>query len=287
MSVHARTPARSSSRRRAAAVTVSVLAAAALGSTYAAAQAQAAPATAGTGALRTVQVYDYAKQQTAEHVTIAPDGTRYVSLGFGGQLEVEHPGGPSRILTFPGAGAGTFIGAAVVAPDGAVYVSVGSADPAVTGVWTVAPDGALARYAALPSQGSELNGMAMDSQGNLYVADSNLGRIYRVPTRGPAAGTGQTWVQSQLLDPVPGQILDGIAFPGANGVAVFRGSLYVSNSAQENILTSRSPATAARGRSASPTRGSSQTTSRSTSRATSTPPPTRSRQSTASRPTAR
>jgi sugar lactone lactonase YvrE len=239
MSVHARTLAGSSHRRRAAAVTVSVLAAA-LGGTYAAAQAQAAPttaATAGTGTLRTVQVYDYAKQQTAEHVTIAPDGTRYVSLGFGGQLEVEHPGGPSRILTFPGAGAGTFIGAAVVAPDGAVYVSVGSADPAVPGVWTVAPDGTLARYAALPSQGSELNGMAMDSQGNLYVADSNLGRIYRVPTRGPAAGTGQTWVQSQLLDPVAGQILDGIAFPGANGVAVFRGSLYVSNSAQENILS--------------------------------------------------
>ena len=44
-------------------------------------------------------------------------------------------------------------------------------------------------------------------------------------------------MQSQLLDPVPGQILDGIAFPGANGVAVFRGSLYVSNSAQENILS--------------------------------------------------
>src|SRR6202035_3228344 len=102
MSVHARTLAGSSRRRRAAAVTVSVLAAA-LGGTYAAAQAQAAPtsaATAGTGTLRTVQVYDYAKQQTAEHVTIAPDGTRYVSLGFGGQLEVEHPGGPSRILTF-------------------------------------------------------------------------------------------------------------------------------------------------------------------------------------------
>lgn len=251
MSVPARSPIRSSSRRRKAAVTVSVLAAAAWGSMYAVSQAEAAPASAttaaasrtladrpvGVGTLRTVQVYDYAQQQTAEHVAFGPDGTRYVALGFGGQLEITPPGGPSRILRFPGAGAGTFIGATVIDRAGTVYLSVGSADPAVTGVWTLGADDTLTRYVALPSAGSELNGMAMDSQGNLYVADSNLGRIYRVVTRGPAAGTWQIWVQSQLLDPVPGQQLDGIAFPGANGVAVFRGNVYVSNSAQKNILS--------------------------------------------------
>jgi sugar lactone lactonase YvrE len=68
------------------------------------------------------------------------------------------------------------------------------------------------------------NGLAFDSQGNLYASDSLLGSVWRMPHDGAAA---ETWFSHDWLagcgedDPI-----------GANGVAYREGELYVASLAK-------------------------------------------------------
>lgn len=110
--------------------------------------------------------------------------------------------------------------------DGTIYVSVVASDPANRGVWAVAPDGAIHLVAILPSN-SVPNGIALEDD-TLYVADSDLGVIWQVPVDGGAA---HVWADDPLLKPIPGNLV-----PGPNGLQIFRGEVYVSNSDTGNIL---------------------------------------------------
>jgi sugar lactone lactonase YvrE len=61
--------------------------------------------------------------------------------------------------------------------------------PDLTGVWRLSPGRAPVRIAALPSTGLP-NGLALNPQtGVLYIADSVLGKIFSVSTRGGTAAT--------------------------------------------------------------------------------------------------
>jgi sugar lactone lactonase YvrE len=65
------------------------------------------------------------------------------------------------------------------------------------------------------------NGITLDTDGNIYIADSGISRILRVPA---GTTTPELWAEGGLLSPTPG-------LPGVNGIKVFEGSVYVSNSA--------------------------------------------------------
>ena len=71
------------------------------------------------------------------------------------------------------------------------------------------------------------NGIALHHD-RLYVADSALGRVWTVPVDG---GTPTAWIDDPRLLPAPGS-----PFPGANGLKVFRGEVFVSNSSTGQIL---------------------------------------------------
>ncbi len=130
-------------------------------------------------------------------------------------------GAQSLFATLPN-GDGLLVGLAVDA-GGAVYAALASFDPATHGVWRVDREGASERLAPLPANGLP-NSLAFDRRGNLFVTDSILGAVWRVPPGGEA----ELWVTDDLLlgDPA------FAPFPvGANGLAFDRhGDLLVANS---------------------------------------------------------
>ena len=72
------------------------------------------------------------------------------------------------------------------------------------------------------------NGLAFDQHGNLFVTDSSLGTIWRIPSRGGAA---TAWLSSPLLAGDP-----SLSGTGANGIAFWHGDVYVANSDQMSIV---------------------------------------------------
>lgn len=152
---------------------------------------------------------------------IGPDGTEVTSL-------VEYPNGPAP--------AGLAVDAS-----GDIYfalpVDPATNDGSVGGVYHLTRNGDTER---LPGTENMIvpNGLALDKQGNLFASDSALGAIWRIPTKG--SGPAEIWLQHEL---VAGCTLDDF---GANGVAFWKGDLYVANTGRGAlvhvpILTDGSP----------------------------------------------
>jgi sugar lactone lactonase YvrE len=184
-------------------------------------------------AVHTLVTFDRAAGQTPESVAIAPDGTAYVSLAFASQIRRISPNGSQATVTMPTAG-GITVGVAIDAHhDNDLDVAVRSADPSAAGIWRVPRvdfDHAI-RIAALPAV-SFPNGVTFDADGNLYIADSDLGRIWRL-ARG--ASQASVWAQGPLLSPT-GESFQGFLLPGANGLKIRSETLYVSNTSTQNIV---------------------------------------------------
>jgi sugar lactone lactonase YvrE len=135
------------------------------------------------------------------------------------------------MLTVPTRG-GITAGVALRRED--LYVAVRSPQPAAAGIWRVshAAFAKAVRVAALPAA-SFANGLAFDAHGNLYAADSALGRIWRLAPRSRHASV---WSAGPALAPTGEQFM-GFPLPGANGLKVRRNLVYVSNTSRRTILT--------------------------------------------------
>jgi sugar lactone lactonase YvrE len=191
-------------------------------------------ATAAAVAVRTLVSFDRAAGQTPESVAIARDGTAYISLAFASQIRRITPSGGQTTLSMATEG-GITVGLAIdTHHDDDLDVAVRSADPAAAGIWRIrrADFDHPTRIAALPTA-SFPNGLTFDTDGNLYIADSDLGRIWRL-ARGAAQPTA--WAAGSLLAPT-GETFQGFVLPGANGLKIRGHTLYVSNTATQNILT--------------------------------------------------
>ena len=185
------------------------------------------------GTVETIALFNAAALETPESIAILPDGTKYISLALTGEIRTIAPDGTQSTHAVLPIGApltpcfGFLAGMTGLEQDydGNLYVSVASCILANRGVWKVTPDGTATLLANLP--GSALpNGIALH-RGQLYVADS-FGLVWRVPATG---GTAEVWADDPLLKPAP-----NAAFPGPNGLQVFLGEIYVSNSDQGTIL---------------------------------------------------
>jgi sugar lactone lactonase YvrE len=165
-----------------------------------------------------VKQYDTAGE-LPEGITVDKEGNIYVSFMPLGQLWKYSPDGTESMLLELGEGA---FGLAVDAP-GNVYIAHFS------GVYCVLKDGTTQQ---LPGTENILwpNALAFDKKGNLYVTDSTLGAIWRIP-RG---GSAEPWFQDVLLyglDTIP-----PFSPVGANGIAFWHGSLYVANTEKGLIV---------------------------------------------------
>jgi streptogramin lyase len=191
-----------------------------------------ATASATIGPLTPVTTFNAMLGQTPENLAVGPDGTVYVSLANASEIVRIPPSGPATYLPIP-SGGGITVGIALVPGGQAVDVAVRSADASDAGIWQV-PLSTFAdpqRIAGLPTAAFP-NGITFDRRGNLYIADSSLGVIWRLP---PRSSTPEVWSSDALLAPAGGSF-DGFPLPGANGIKVFRGMVYVSNTSSSEML---------------------------------------------------
>jgi sugar lactone lactonase YvrE len=185
---------------------------------------------AGAVTLRTVATFDRSRGETPENLVVAGDGTVYVSLAFASTIARVAPDGTRASAAIPTAG-GITVGLARHLGD--LYVAVRSDDAAAAGIWRV-PLSTFAgprRVAALPTD-SFPNGMAFDRRGRLYVADSSLGAVWRLL---PGSTQPTIWRADALLEPT-GETFMGFPLPGANGIELHHGAVFVSNTATRQIL---------------------------------------------------
>ncbi|MFB0619583.1 hypothetical protein [Streptomyces sp. AGS-58] len=177
---------------------------------------------------------DIAKGQRPENITLEPHGAAVVTFAYSRQIaRIAHDGTVRVLATLPEPPAGSttpalsqpFLGGIVRTHDGTLYFLYATGSSDLTGVWRLRAGGTPHRIAALPA-GSLPNGLAVDESGHhLYVADSVLGTVWRVPVTG---GTPTRWST--------GPELAAAAFLGANGIKTHKGAVWVSNLDKGTVL---------------------------------------------------
>lgn len=185
------------------------------------------------GQVEVVTTFDAATGELPEGVAIDKPGNIYVSLGppffvgggYGAVVKISPDGTETTILAEYPAGPAP-AGLAVDAP-GNVYFAVPDPGGADVGVYLVNSDGGADR---LPGTENMLvpNGLAFDKQGNLFVSDSALGAIWRIPVG--ESTPAEIWLQHEL---VAGCTADDL---GANGIAFWKGDLFVANTGRGALV---------------------------------------------------
>lgn len=187
---------------------------------------------------RVVAHFDFAEGQTPENIALEPDGSADLTFSTARQIAHVTKGGDTRIRATLPAEANPrtpLVGDDIVlgiarAHDGTLYVTYATGT-SKTGVWRIAPGGAPRQIAQLPANGLP-NAIALDEKrGVLYVADSVLGTVWRVPQLG---GMPTQWATGTALAPVPTS--EGGFGVGANGLKIHRGAVWVTNSDRGTLL---------------------------------------------------
>lgn len=199
-------------------------------------------ASASSGEVEVVKSFNRSLNELPEGIAIDKKGNIFVSLGLpgfaggnSGEIWKISPEGTETVLikfNVPPAA-----GLAVDAPGNVYYAHPTNADDGVTGIYRLTSAGGTER---LPGTENMIlpNGLAFDKQGNLYASDSILGSIWRIPRGGSVEA--ESWLQHELLAGCPEDPF------GANGVAYWKGNLYVANTGNGllvriPILTDGSP----------------------------------------------
>ncbi|QIQ03605.1 hypothetical protein [Streptomyces liangshanensis] len=179
--------------------------------------------------------FDLTKGQTPENIALAPDGDAYVTFAAGRQVAKVSRDGTTRILaTLPEPADGGIhtpvlgfpltVGI-VRAQDGTLYFLYATGTADLTGLWRLRPGGTPQRIAALPEKGLP-NGLALDARTRmLYITDSVLGTIWRVPTTG---GTPTAWSTAPELA--------STGFLGVNGLKIHQGAVWATNLDKGTVL---------------------------------------------------
>ena len=195
----------------------------------------AGPATAAPKPdVRFMAHLDIAEGQRPENITLEPGGSAVVTFAYSRQVGRIHSDGRVHVLATlpqPPVGASTpalsspFLGGIVRAHDGTLYFLYATGSSDLTGLWRLRPGGTPQRIAALPADGLP-NGLALDRhEGRLYVADSVLGTVWRVPVTG---GAPTRWATAPELA--------AAGFLGANGIKIHDGAVWVSNLDKGTVL---------------------------------------------------
>lgn len=124
---------------------------------------------------------------------------------------------------------GAFALGVKVGPDNCVYTASTSLDPSLQGafVWRICQNGQIAeQYAELDHSGGP-NDLAFDDNGNLFVTDPQLGKVYKIDSCGQVS----TWASGTLLQGNPGNPALFFSPLGADGIAFDKNqqNLYVTN----------------------------------------------------------
>ncbi|MEU4982497.1 hypothetical protein [Streptomyces sp. NPDC021969] len=196
-----------------------------------AASAASAPLTE----VRIAEHFDLAEGRTPENIAMAPNGDAYVTFAAGRQVARVSRAGAVRVLaTLPEPADGgvhtpvmrfPLTTGVVRAHDGTLYFLYATGTADLTGVWRLHPGGRPQRIAALPANGLP-NGLALDRRTDtLYITDSVLGTIWKVPASG---GTPTAWSTAPELA--------STGFLGANGLKIHNGAVWATNLDKGTVL---------------------------------------------------
>jgi predicted ester cyclase len=163
-----------------------------------------------------------------ESIAMAPDDRMFVSTGPDGGISIIDRAGRVTPFARVDVGPGGFMMCLAFDRAGVLHATVNSGNDDVRGVWRFRADGSGTRIAALP-RGAVPNGIAIDSGGDAFVADSFGGVIWKVPANG---GVAQPWLRHAWLTPRP---LIG-RYPGANGLQLGKDAVYVAVSDRGLLL---------------------------------------------------
>ncbi len=175
--------------------------------------------------LTTVVAFDPSKLELPENLVVDRQNNIFVSLILTNEVRKITPTGvQSTYATFNGVFGSLTAGLVINDETGDLYVAYDSAGQNSV-IYVVHPDQSKQVFATFPV-GAGLNGMTPDDDGNLYLADSFLGYVWRVPATG---GTPQIWIDLHA----PGSL----QLPGPNGIKFdkYKRNLYVSVSKQGTI----------------------------------------------------
>jgi sugar lactone lactonase YvrE len=189
----------------------------------------AAPA-AQAGNVTTFVSFDPSKNELGENLAFDRDNNLFVSMVLTNEVRKITPEGvQSAYATFNGAPGSFVVGLVIDDRNGDLFVAY---DPAGQNpvVYVVHPDQSKQVIATFPL-GGLLNGMTPDDDGNLYIADSFAGVIWRVSSEG---GTPVVWLDLHA----PGSLQGGI---GPNGIKFdkHQRNLYVTINNQGAIVRIR------------------------------------------------
>ena len=198
--------------------------------------ALAAPATgvpaSTVGPVEVVATFDASQGELPEGVALDKPGNIYVSLGppffvgggYGEIRQIDPDGTETTLVQYPSGPAPA--GLAVDAP-GNVYFAVPDLTQAAVGVYRVTDGGGAER---LPGTETMLvpNGLAIDKRGNVFASDSVIGAIWRYPRGGTTPA--QIWMSHELLAGC------AVGDLGANGIAFWKGDLYVANTGRGALV---------------------------------------------------
>ena len=184
---------------------------------------------------RITEHFDLTAGQKPENIAFAPNGDMYVTFAVGRQVAEISRTGAVRILATLPAPADSGVHTPVMGfplttgivrtPSGALYFLYATGTADLTGVWQLTPGGRPKRIAALPANGLP-NGLALDARtGTLYITDSVLDTIWRVPATG---GTPTVWSTATELA--------SAGFLGVNGLKIHDGAIWATNLDQGTVL---------------------------------------------------
>ena len=153
-----------------------------------------------SGGLEVVHAFIADNNELPEGITIDKTGEMFVSVGppffvgggYGAIWKVSPDGSEStRLVEYP---AGPAPAGLAVAPSGTVYYAVPNLGNPGGGVFRLEDGG---EPELLPGTESMFvpNGLALDKQGNLFVSDSAIGAVWRMPADG--SEPAEIWLQHE------------------------------------------------------------------------------------------
>jgi sugar lactone lactonase YvrE len=174
----------------------------------------------------TLKSFDFRAGETPENLVVLTDGAVCATLLLA-KTVWRSTGDEERVVANDPDAMG--VGLAADADD-RLYVAVRSASSDIAGIWRRESDGRWARF-AVAETGTGLNGITFDDAGALFAADSVNGRILWLP---PGERALRLWLDDVALKPTAPN--DPVSSTGVNGLKMWRGALYATNTAQATVL---------------------------------------------------
>ncbi|MDX6355904.1 MAG: hypothetical protein QOF98_2807 [Streptomyces sp.] len=185
-------------------------------------------ATAPVSDAREVAHFDVVTLQQPENITLAPDGTAYLTFNRSLQVAKVTTSGKTTVLaTLPQSPAGNAIASGIVrTSDGTLYVGYNAGT--LSGIYRIpAGGGTPVEVVALPAA-DFLNGLALDAENNsLYATASTYGTVWKVSLK---TGKAVLWAQGTEFQSIT------VGGKGANGIKVHDGAVWVSNTSSGVLL---------------------------------------------------